>query len=89
MIIPDGIISIGEEAFRNCPKLTSITIPASVTEICPVAFYYLSGIGGLTSATFEITEGWYSDNTAIPAADMADLSKAARYLTSSSYLKRI
>lgn len=33
------VISIGYQAFRDCSKLTSITIPASVIEVEPLAFY--------------------------------------------------
>ncbi|MBQ4142647.1 MAG: leucine-rich repeat domain-containing protein [Thermoguttaceae bacterium] len=29
--IPDGVTSIGDEAFRDCDSLTSVTIPESVT----------------------------------------------------------
>ena len=37
--IPDGVTSIGEEAFINCDALTSITIPDSVRYIDVNAFY--------------------------------------------------
>ena len=33
------VISIGYQTFRDCSKLTSITIPASVIEVEPLAFY--------------------------------------------------
>ena len=38
LVIPDGVISIGEEAFKNC-SLKSVTIPSSVQIIDHNAFY--------------------------------------------------
>lgn len=32
-VIPDGVTEIGSFAFRNCFRLTSVTIPESVTRI--------------------------------------------------------
>jgi len=48
VIIPDGVTSIGEQAFRICESLTSITIPDSVTSIGRYAF---CGCLSLTSVT--------------------------------------
>lgn len=38
VVIPDSVTSIGEEAFRDCKNLVSITIPDSVTSIGEKAF---------------------------------------------------
>ena len=43
-IFPDGVTSIGEDAFRNCISLTSIEIPDSVTSIGERAFYNCSSL---------------------------------------------
>ena len=37
-VIPNSVVCIGAEAFRNCETLTTITIPTSVTEIKYAAF---------------------------------------------------
>ena len=37
--IPNGVTSIGDDAFYNCSGLTEITIPDSVTSIGDYAFY--------------------------------------------------
>ena len=46
--IPEGVTSIGNEAFYYCTGLTSITIPEGVTSIGSSAF---DGCSGLTSIT--------------------------------------
>lgn len=40
VVLPDTLKRIGPCAFENCPKLTEITIPASVDEIYPYALGY-------------------------------------------------
>ena len=38
VVIPDGVISIGERAFEDCPMLNEVVIPNSVTSIGEHAF---------------------------------------------------
>ena len=42
------VTSIGDGAFRECKKLTSVTIPNSVTSIGVAAFCYCSGLTSVT-----------------------------------------
>ena len=46
--IPDSVTSIGEQAFRACRSLTSITIPDSVTNIGEYAFVDCESLTSIT-----------------------------------------
>ncbi|MDR0370393.1 MAG: leucine-rich repeat domain-containing protein [Prevotellaceae bacterium] len=46
--IPDGVITIGQNAFRSCGNLTAVTLPEGVTTI---GFNAFDGCSGLTSVT--------------------------------------
>ncbi len=43
-IVPDGVTTIEESAFKNCGKLTKVNIPNSVNSIKSYAFYYCSNL---------------------------------------------
>ena len=42
--LPNGLTTIGKNAFRECPNLTSISIPNSVTSIGDYAFCYCNNL---------------------------------------------
>ena len=88
--IPDTVTTIGVGAFASCTGLTSIRLPANLAQIGRGAFY---GCEGLTSAVFVDKNGWavyndweYKNKLAdIQQNDLADTSKAAKYLRESTY----
>ena len=43
LVIPDGVTSIGEDAFASCESLKSLVIPASVVNIKGDPFYCWTG----------------------------------------------
>ena len=47
-IIPNSVISIGEDAFAHCISLTSITIPDSVTSIDNEVFFACKSLKDIT-----------------------------------------
>ena len=48
LVIPNGVTSIGNNAFYGCSSLTSVEIPNSVTSIGNNAFYSCSGLTSVT-----------------------------------------
>lgn len=44
IIIPDGVLTIGDRAFYNCSGLTNISMPNSITNIGANAFYNCSNL---------------------------------------------
>lgn len=60
--------------------LTCIVIPSSITSI---SSYVFAGSGyNLTSAIFEVTEGWTSYGSAVPSSTLANPESAAQFITS-------
>ena len=51
--IPEGVTSIGDNAFYYCTGITSIDLPDSVTNIGAMAFY---GCSSLTTVNYRGTE---------------------------------
>ena len=60
LVVPNGVTSIGYDAFYGCSGLTSITIPNSVTSISFEAF---KGCSNLTiyAEVEEEPQGWVSN----------------------------
>ena len=59
------VIGIGANAFRDCTRLTNVTIPNSVTSIGDYAFYDCSGLTSITIPNSVTSIGsWAFDGTA-------------------------
>lgn len=44
VVVPDSVKKIGQTSFWNCAGVTSVTLPATVTEISPYAFQGCTGL---------------------------------------------
>ncbi len=59
-VIPNSVTAIGDQAFLDCPGLTSVTIPNSVTSIGTQAFYQCTGLTSVTIPNNVTSIGWYA-----------------------------
>ena len=74
-IIPDGVTSIADNAFKNCTNLTSVILPKSVTTLGINCFYGCSALSSvvLSSALTSIADYTFYgctslDNVTIPSS---------------------
>jgi hypothetical protein len=63
------VTAIGEDAFRSCSRLTSVTIPARVTSIGN------SALSGCTS----LTRVYFAGNASVPGIDVFKSTPATIY----------
>lgn len=62
IIIPHGVMNIGEETFEDCTSLTSVAIPDSVTSIGDWAFGNCQSVQNITIPDSVTSIGWSAFN---------------------------
>ena len=74
LIIPDGVTSIGNNAFCGYDRLTSVTIPDGVTSIGDYAFRYCDSLTSITIPDSVTSIGSYafSDCTSLTSVTIPD-----------------
>jgi hypothetical protein len=76
VVIPDGVTLIGEDAFRECLTLRSVSIPASMRSIGYLAFYSCQSLSQVTFSKHgslkEIGEGAFSFCEALKIVRLPD-----------------
>ena len=62
VIIKEGVTSIGNHAFKNCPNLSEVSIPSSVAKIGYLSFWHCKGLKSITipSTCSEVDEDAFS-----------------------------
>ena len=81
--IPDGVTSIGSDAFSGCNGLTSVVIPSSMTSIDYSAFYDCSGLTSVYISDISAWCGiWFGSSDANPLSYAHNLYLEGALLTS-------
>ena len=72
--IPNGLIRIGQQAFKGCTALTSITIPDSVTQIYANAFEGCSSLTTITipDGVIKISDNAFNGCTSLTSINIPD-----------------
>lgn len=74
VVIPDGVTSIEDGAFKDCTNLVNVTIPASVTSIRKETFSGCSNLASVTIPTSvtSIGEQAFNECTSLTSVDIPD-----------------
>ena len=86
LVVPKGVTSIGDSAFRGCSGLTSITLPSSLTSIRDDAFSDCSGLTevDLSKCTSLTSIGWSAFDGCSGLTEV-DLSNCTSLISIESY----
>ena len=84
LVIEEGIVEIGEEAFHDCPNLTRVSLPDSLTYIGEGAFRNCSGLTAITIPSGVTSIG---DAAFMGCVSLADLlfTKSVYYIGVSAF----
>ena len=81
VVIPEGVIAIGNFAFSDCEGLTSVTIPDGVREINSYAFYGRTSLAGVTipNSVKEIGDSAFRDCESLTSVAIPNSVKKIGY----------
>ena len=65
VVVPDGVIAIGERAFEENEKITSLTLPDGVTSVGKLAFSGCSGLKTIVLPDASLIFSMYGFTTSI------------------------